>query len=94
MAKHPNTGLTNRCTPTAYVRSSLRQRVNSALDLRRHRMRCELCARWEHDFGIWTVTGWTGADKLDGYCYLMPKKVRKDGTECCSLFLPKEEQRC
>lgn len=57
-------------------------------------MRCELCARWERDFGIWTVTGWTGADKLDGYCYLMPKKVRKDGTECCSLFLPKEEQRC
>lgn len=53
-------------------------------------MRCESCARWERDFGIWTATGWTGMDLLDGYCYLMPKKVSKNGKDIgCLYFLAK-----
>jgi hypothetical protein len=44
---------------------------------------CETCVFWRKDYGTFTVTGWTGMDRNDGYCHLEPKVVPKQADDLC-----------
>ncbi len=47
---------------------------------------CKTCRFWQRDYGIWTVTGWTGMGRDDGHCCVLPTKIAKQGTDFCSLW--------
>jgi len=47
---------------------------------------CRNCVFWKKDYGVWTVTGWTGMDRDSGNCHLKPEKVSKKGNDFCSFF--------
>lgn len=44
---------------------------------------CANCKWWEQDYGIWTVTGWTGMWRDDGDCRIEPHRIYKKGKNCC-----------
>jgi hypothetical protein len=50
---------------------------------------CRKCYFWKRDRGMFTVTGWTGADREDGYCRLEPKVIEKSGDSTCRHFVRK-----
>ena len=45
--------------------------------------KCEDCKWWVKDYGIMTITGWTGMDKDDGWCRANITEVRKNGKSFC-----------
>jgi hypothetical protein len=47
---------------------------------------CKSCKWWEYDRGMFTATGWTGGNRLDGYCHYEPKTVVKKGDDKCHNY--------
>lgn len=47
---------------------------------------CENCTYWKKDYGIYTVTGWTGMDRKNGGCHFEPKAVSTQADDFCSHF--------
>ncbi len=45
--------------------------------------KCSTCKWWKQDFGIMTVTGWTGMWRDDGYCHFEPHRIYKKADDCC-----------
>ena len=53
---------------------------------------CEDCTFWEHDRGIFTATGWTGAGRKGGWCQYEPRTVRKNGDSTCHHWRSSKEK--
>lgn len=51
---------------------------------------CANCRYWKKDWGMFTVTGWTGACHNDGYCHLEPRQIYKSGDSFCQYFKARE----
>ena len=55
-----------------------------------HGLTCRDCMYWKQDFGIWTMTGWTGMGRDAGHCYLEPKRISKPGSDFCRHWTDKK----
>lgn len=45
---------------------------------------CEECRYWKQDYGMWTMTGWTGMGRDDGHCHVEPRRLPMQGrTTAC-----------
>jgi len=44
---------------------------------------CKHCCYWKEDRGMWTMTGWTGTGRNEGYCHYEPRPIRKGGDDFC-----------
>lgn len=47
---------------------------------------CAECRYWKKDYGMWTMTGWTGMDRDNGYCHVEPRTIHKEGQTTACMY--------